>query len=178
MKRLSLIVLVVAFVCGCSSMKIVTDYSEAADFSGFTTFQYKEKDQSIADTNQLVHDRIVAAITQAMVAEGFSEVDSNPDVYVTYYGEETEQVVLTTSHMGYGYGRDWRWSGTMGHSTTRATTYRNGTLVIDIWEAANNELVWRGVVTGTINENPEKNTAKIFRGVERVFERFPPSTSP
>ena len=176
MKRLSSILVVLVLSAGCSSMKVTTDYSEAADFGTLTTFQYQEGDQTIADTNQLVHGRIVGAIKRAMEANGFTEVDSNPDVHVTYYGEETQQVVLNTTHMGYGYGSSWHWGGTATHSTTRPTTYRYGTLVIDIVTADEKELVWRGSATDTISKNPEKNTAKINRAIEKLFERYPPTT--
>jgi hypothetical protein len=176
MKKTSSVLLVLVLSAGCSSMKVLTDYSEAADFGAFETFQYKEGDQTIADTNQMVHDRIVGAIKRAMEANGFTEVNANPDVYVTYYGEETQQVVLQTTHMGYGYGSSWRWGGSMSHSTTRPTTYRYGTLVIDIVTAEGKELVWRGSATDTISKNPEKNTAKINRGIEKLFERYPPAT--
>ncbi len=60
-------------------------------------------------------------------------------------------------------------------SSTRAVSYEQGTLVIDVWEADENQLVWRGVVTDTLGNNPDQNTDKINRGVARAFENFPPN---
>ena len=63
--------MILGLAAGCSSMRINTDYSEAADFSAFRTFQFKETDDSFAGINQLVHQRIVDTLTQEMKAEGF-----------------------------------------------------------------------------------------------------------
>jgi hypothetical protein len=84
--------------------------------------------------------------------------------------------------MGYGYGGGWYWGGYggyggMGSSTTRVRTYNQGTIVIDMWDAKAKELVWRGIVTDTISDNPQKNIDKINKGLARVFERYPPAGS-
>lgn len=175
MKRVLCGLIVLGLLVGCSTMKVVTDYSESADFSRFNTFQYKETDMTIADTNPLAHRRIVNAIRQEMMATGLAEVESDPDVYVTYYGKVNEQIILHPYTMGYRHGSHWR-SG-VGHPTTIATTYLRGTLVIDIWEAEQKELVWRGVVSDAVSENPDRNTARINRGISRVFQKFPPASA-
>jgi hypothetical protein len=177
MSRAVCVLMVLGFLAGCSTMKVVTDYSESADFSRFKTFQYKETDMTIADTNPLAHRRIVNAIRQEMIASGLTEVDSDPDVYVTYYGKVNEQIILHSSTMGYRHGSRWRSWGRVGHPTTVATTYLRGTLVIDIWKAEQKELVWRGVVSDAVSGNPDRNTARINRGISSVFERFPPASA-
>ena len=180
MKRAVYGLLVLGLLAGCSTMKVVTDYSESADFSRFKTFQYRETDMTIADTNPLAHRRIVNAIKQEMIANGLTEVDLDPDVYVTYYGKVEEQIILHSTNLGYSYGSNWRWGGGVGHPTfptTIATTYLQGTLVIDIWEAEQKELVWRGVVSDAVSGNPDRDTARINRGISRAFERFPPASA-
>ena len=180
MKRAVCVLMVVGLLAGCSTMTVVTDYSESADFSRFKTFQYKETDMTIADTNPLAHRRIVDTIRQEMIANGLTEVDSDPDVYVTYYGKVKEQIILNSTNMGYHYGSHWRWGGAVGRPTfptTIATTYLRGTLVIDIWEAEQKELVWRGVVSDAVSGNPDRDTARINRGISSAFERFPPASA-
>ena len=174
MKRALCVLMVLGLLVGCSTMQVVTDYSESADFSRFNTFQYKETEMTIADTNPLAHRRIVNAIRQEMISSGLTEVDSDPDVYVTYYGKVNEQIILHHTHLGYHRGSHWRGGARPG---TIATTYVRGTLVIDIWEAEQKELVWRGVVSDAVSGNPDRNTARINRGISRVFERFPPASA-
>jgi hypothetical protein len=162
---------------GCSSMSVTTDFSEATDFSAFRTFQYKETDYTLAGTNRLAHQRIVEATRQEMIAQGFEEVDTDPDVYVSYYGSVSEEIVLNTMHMGYGFGSRWhRHHSSMTQSTTMASTFLTGTLIIDIWRAAEKELVWRGQVSESLSDDPDRNSDTIDRGIRAVFEQFPPPT--
>ena len=108
--------------------------------------------------------------------KGMKMVESDPDVYVTYHGDDNEQVVVDTTHYGYGYGGGWYWGGYggMGTSTSRVRTYKEGTLIVDIYKAAEKELIWRGTVTGTVSENPKENEKKINKGVAKVFKKYPP----
>ena len=176
MKRVTYGLMLLTLVAGCSSMNITTDFDPGADFSTFETFQYKESDQSLSTSSPLTDRRIVDAITREITASGLTEADSEPDVYVTYYTSTQDQLQFNTVYtgVGTGWGR-WGWRGGMSSSQTRATTWTEGTIVIDVWDASENQLVWRGVVTDTIRDNPDKNAATIDRGVERVFTNFPPS---
>ena len=75
MKRLICTLVVLALTAGCSSMRISMDYAEAADFTSFKTFQFKETEDAMVEGNQLSHQRIVDAITREMNGQGFTEVD-------------------------------------------------------------------------------------------------------
>ena len=174
MKRLCCTLILLTLLGGCSSMSVQTDFAPDVDFSDFETFQYKESDKSFARTSPLSDRRIVEAIRREAAASGLTEVDSDPDVYVTYYGSTDEQLQFQTVYTGVGRG--WgRWGGGISTASTRATTFTEGTLVIDVWDAGENELLWRSVVSDTLGDNPERNAERINRGVARAFERFPPS---
>ena len=113
-----------------------------------------------------------------MKAEGFTQVDSDPDLYVTFYGKVSEQIVLNTATIGYSWGSAWHRGRTgFGHTTTTVSTYARGTLVIDMWEAAEKNLVWRGLVSDVIGNNPDRNTHRLNQGISRAFGRFPPASS-
>ena len=179
MKHLVLCLLAVGLVAGCSSLRVNTDFAEGTDFSKFKTFRYKESTNSIASSSPLSHQRIVNAIKRGMTSSGLTEVDENPDVHVTYYGSTDQETHFTTTYSGVN-----TWHGSNRHrssvgfgvtsSTTRPTTVTRGTLVIDIWDASENALLWRSVATSTLSSNPERNTQTINSAVERAFENFPP----
>ena len=109
-------------------------------------------------------------------------VQSNPDVFVTYFASVNQEVVLHTTGMAHGVGAGWGRSGwrgmgsmhTMQHTATTSSTVNTGVLDIDIWDARADELVWRGQVSDTITSNPDQIAAAIDRGVQKVFQRFPP----
>ena len=164
-------------LAGCSSMDVFKDYGEGVDFSEFQTFQYRASDTNLADSAPLVHQRIVAAIEREMTASGLTRVDGDPDVFVSYYGSTTEQLQFRTTYTGVStWGRRRRW-GSVGiaGSTTRASTFEEGSLIIDVWEADKNQLVWRGEITHTLSDNPDRNTDAINNGISRAFQDFPPS---
>ena len=184
MKRVIGVMLMVLVLSGCSSLSVVTDYSEEADFSKFKTFQYKESTMTLADTFPLAHRRVVNAIRGEMIAAGLTEVDSEPDVYMTYYGEENENIIIMTTGREYDTPGNWhrtnsasrrvRGAGSLHQSTTQEVTIREGNILIDMWETKNKELVWRAEISDTISSNPDRNTANIKNGIARAFENFPP----
>ena len=163
---------------GCSSRKVNFDYDRSADFSSFKTYAWYDGQQSIKEEDPLGHQRVMDAVDQQMSAKGFSKASSNPDVYVTYNAEDNEQVRMDTTSMGYGYGGDWYWGGGMGmgmgSSTTQVRTYTQGTLIVDIWDAKKKQLVWRGVGSETVSNNPESNAKKIDGTVADMFKKYPP----
>ena len=63
---------------------------------------------------------------------------------------------------------------TMGSQTGRVSAYREGTLVVDIWDTKKKELVWRGVATETLSSDPAKNQKLAQEVVEEMFKRYPP----
>ena len=92
--------------------------------------------------------------------------------------EVAEQIVVNTTHMGYTWGPSWHWHRAgFGGTTTTVRTYERGTLVIDIWEASEKLLVWRGIVEDVLRDNPARVADSIDRGIRRVFGRFPPPSS-
>lgn len=163
----------------CSSRKVNFDYAHDANFSRYQTYAWHTDDTSLEQENMLAHQRIVAAVDRQLASKGLRKVDSDPDVYVTYHGEDKENMTLSTTSMGYGYGPGWGWGGFygggMGSTTTQVRTYTVGTLVVDIWDANAKALVWRGIASDTISDSPQSNAKKIDDAVMDMFKRYPPS---
>ena len=179
MKPLLSSILLAGLLAGCSSPQVTTDFAEGTDFTAFRTFQYRDSTNTLASTSPLAHQRIVNAIRGGMVSSGLSEVNENPDVFVTYYGSIDHQTRFHTTYSGVSnWGGPRRHSSSMGFgatsSTTRATTVTQGTLVIDVWDASRNAMVWRSVATSALSSNPEQNTRAINDSVEAAFRQFPP----
>ena len=115
------------FILGCD-LSTSVDYDREADFSQVSTFGWTGEQNP--EVNDLVHNRIVNALRSNLEAKGLREVDSNPDVLVTYYGDTDERTVIDTTNTGYGYGPGWGWGGggaeKPGPDTSRAGTSRSG----------------------------------------------------
>jgi hypothetical protein len=63
----------------------------------------------------------------------------------------------------------------MGTSTTNVRTYTQGTLIVDIWDAKAKELIWRGVASDTLSEDPQKNVEKGSKALAKMFKFYPPT---
>ena len=155
------------------AQKITIDYAKDFGFGTVKTFSYVETEETkAADT--LMHDRIVEAIVNELTAGGLKQVDSEADLYVTYHLASQENTVLNTTSFGYGgYGRGWRrWGGGMGTSTTTASTYTDGTLIVDGYEPGEKNMVWRGTGTVTLKEKPEKRTKQIDKIMTKMGKQW------
>ena len=74
---------------------------------------------------------------------------------------------------------DGRTTEIRGESTTYINEYERGTLVIDIVDAARDELVWRGVGERLLRKEPtaEQMEQGIRQGVSLILGLFPPGGS-
>ena len=49
-----------------------------------------------------------------------------------------------------------------------------GTLLVDLLEASTHRLIWRGIATDTVTNNPSRNEKPVPRVLRRMFRKFPP----
>lgn len=160
------------------AQKVSYDYNKSANFATYKTYQQKDGTKV---GQQLIDDRIVAAIDTELAAKGFTKATANPDVFVIYHVAFDKQQDISTYSSGYGggygpYGYGWGggWAG--GTSTTSVREILIGTLVIDMADAKKNELAWRGMGVKEVNTQakPEKRDKSISEAVKKIFKNYPP----
>src|SRR5262245_14952775 len=146
------------------AQKVGAEYDKEVDFSKFTTYAWRPGQHA---PSPLTHKRIVAAIDEQLASKGWSQSDSSPGAIVVYYAAMDEERRLNA------WGSGPRWSGL---GTVSAETILIGQLVVDIYDAASGELVWRGSATDTATDNPEKNNKKMKDAVAKLFKQLPATT--
>ncbi len=157
---------------------VTYDFDKGVDFTAYKTYAMKD---GTPVGQQLIDDRIVNAIDDAMKAKGFTKATSNPDVFVVYHVAFDKQKDISTFSSGYGGGYGpygWGWGGGWGGGTT-STQVRDilvGTLVIDIADAKKGQLAWRGMGTKEIDTKakPDKRDKSIKKAVDKIFKNYPP----
>jgi hypothetical protein len=104
-------------------------------------------------------------------------VPSGGDVAIVAIKTTQTQRSLQTFYDGFGGGWGWRrfGGGGFGESTTTEQDYKEGTLVIDLYDAKTKQLIWRGSTQGTVSDKAEKNEKNLNKGVAKMFKDFPPS---
>jgi Domain of unknown function (DUF4136) len=173
-------IIVPLFAAPVYAQKPQIQWNKDYDFDAIGTFQWQlTPDTDLEKSEPFLHSRIKNAIEYQLTASGLTEVQSNPDVYVNYSTSTSNEVRLQSDSYGYGfggYGRGgWGYYGYRGvgpvSTTTRVTEYQKGTLVVDIWDAKEKELVWRGAVTNTVPENVEKAGKLIDKAVQKMADQ-------
>ena len=78
---------------------------------------------------------------------------------------------VTTWNSGWGYG--WGW----GPTTTQVTQIPLGTMIVDLVDAKNNQLVWRGIANDTLQpgKQPEEREKKLRKVMAGLFAGYPPT---
>jgi hypothetical protein len=55
--------------------------------------------------------------------------------------------------------------------------YEEGTLILDIVDVKEHQLVWRGTAKAVVDENatPEQRQARIDQAVSMILDKYPPT---
>ena len=152
--------------------QIHTDYDRSADFSQYKTYSW----QAVQTQDQLWVPRIKDAVNAALAAKGWTEVPSGGQVAIVAMGMSRNHQTLNTFYDGFGGGWGWRrfGGGGFGDATTTTETYKVGTLVVDMFDAGTKTLIWRGSASDTLSNNSETNIKNLDKGVDKMFDHFPP----
>jgi hypothetical protein len=174
-----LLVAVIA-LCGCSTVRVTTDWDPEADFSKFRSFGWLHEQQPATGNfrldNPLLDARIRAAVDRTLEQRGYVKVaDAGADFVVGYHLGLERELDVRTMNTYYGYGRGNRW-GAVGYPQTQVREYERGTLVIDIADVDARMLVWRGSGSRRLSNrsSPEKSTQVIDKAVAEILAKFPP----
>ncbi|HTO74445.1 MAG TPA: DUF4136 domain-containing protein [Thermoanaerobaculia bacterium] len=168
-----LVTAAIATLAACSSITTSADYDKAANFSQYKTYAWKDTDQK---QNELVENRIKAAVDAQLQAKGLHKVDSSPDLWVVEHVRLSEQTQINTYDSGWGYGWGWRGYGGGGMSSTTVQKIPVGNLIVDLVDAKENQLKWRGTASKTLDPSAsvDKKTQNVNEAVAKMFESYPP----
>lgn len=167
----------------CSSLKLTVDYDKTIDFSKYKTFEFfgwaEESDKLL---NNMDKKRIEDSFANEFYKRGLSLTSSGGDLVVTLFVVIKENTGTTsqTEYAGrygyyggyYGYGPGWGW-GPAYRTTVSTYSYLTGTLVCDVFDKKEERLVWEGIASKTIDENPNTRDKNIPRVIAALMKRYP-----
>jgi hypothetical protein len=160
----------VAILSAAFARQVKTDFDHQASFSQYKTYSWQE----IKPANSLWDARIKSAVDAQLAAKGWTQVDNGGDVAIVAIATTHTQKTLQTFYDGMGGGWRWRGFGGMGEATTTEQDYKEGTLLVDIYDAKTKHLIWRGSAEDTVSNNADKNEKNLNKGVAKMFKKFPP----
>jgi len=131
--------------------------------------------------DQLIRQDIQRAIDEQLAQKGLTKVESNPDLLITYHAAMREEKSINLSAFGTGSGPWGGWGGgwgglESGSVTGQTSTIPIGTLVVDLYDPARKQLVWRGDASKTIDikKDADKNYRNLQKAVAKLFRNYPP----
>ncbi len=161
------------------------NYDKGTDFSKFKTYKWVLiKDAQMP--NDIVDKQIKSTIDSQLLTKGLTAVDTdNADLFLAYQtavGSEKQFTSFSTGMgPGWGYGGGWYgggWYGGGGMTTTtgQTTTIYVGQLVLDMYNPAGKDLVWRGTVSKTLDPKakPDKQQKNLNKAVAKLLKNYPP----
>ena len=170
-----------ALLAGCATgPRISTDMDPGADFSRYRTWAFYEPlamEQSGYST--WITERIRGDVRREMQARGYTYDESSPDLRVNFQGIVQEKtsvysVPRTDYRVFYSYRHRAYYAVPFWYDETQVNRYTEGTLTVDLVDAAQNRLVWTGAAIGRVTrQGPAERGEDIDRAIAEIFMRYP-----
>jgi hypothetical protein len=183
MKRLlALSTLLVLVPISCAfGQDVRYNFDKDTNFSKFKTYKWVIlKDAPTA--NDLVTKQLKDRVDAELTTKGLTKVDDDTaNLFIGYQAAVGQEKQFTSFSSDWGYGGGWYrggWYGPGGGMTTGSTsTIYVGQLVLDMYDSANRELVWRGVASKTLDSKakPDKQEKNLAKAVKKLLKNYPPA---
>lgn len=168
--------------------QVSSDYDKTVDFTKYKTFRFEGWQE---DSDKLVNDldkkRILESFGEEFSSRNLTYTEQGGDIVVTLYlviDQKTSTTAYTNYNGGMGYGGGWGYGygmgyGGMGMGMGSATTtysendYEVGTLVVSVYDGESKNLVWQGISSKTLKDNPKKRAKTIPKAVSKIMKKYP-----
>ncbi|MCK5406753.1 MAG: DUF4136 domain-containing protein [Candidatus Krumholzibacteria bacterium] len=174
----SALAVVIALTAGCSGMSISSDYDpgKIEEMKAYKTYAwFPAPREKVRGGSQLVGKRVQYVADQVLQDKGYQLAGQTaPDFMIGWHAALDKKLNYSTVNSYYGYG--WGYWGGTGYSQTYVTEYKVGTLLIDIVDASDNELAWRGTASAEVYPQADEDyrNRQIESAVRKMLDRFPP----
>jgi hypothetical protein len=172
---------VALFLPGCASgPQVRADYDKAADFGRYRTYGFVAAAGTDAgEPKSLATQSLQTAASREMENRGYTRSD-NPDLVVNFKGRLEEKTDIESVPGPY-YGSAWGYRGLYGtpyggwgSAQTYTRRYTVGTLVIDVVDREQREVVFQGTTEGIVTEKMRENREQtISQAVAQIFSKYP-----
>jgi hypothetical protein len=161
------------------------NYDRQAEFSRFKTYRWVVI-KNAANLGDLLDKQIKAAVDVRLATKGLTKVDADPaDLYIGYQAAVNQEKEFSSYTSGFGpgwgYGPGWYGGGWYGGSMSTMTTGQTSTiyvgqLVLDMYDSKNEDLVWRGIGSKSLDPKakPEKQQKNLAKTVQKILKNYPP----
>ncbi|HLW88951.1 MAG TPA: DUF4136 domain-containing protein [Terriglobales bacterium] len=164
--RLALCALTVSLISTiAAAQQVSVNYNHNQSFAQYHTYAWGPENQNKIQ-NSILAQVAEQDINNAMQAKGLQMVQEsqNPDLILTANGGLKQQ----TSYSAWGMRGI---GGGMGGITPEQNV--EGTMIVDLYDAKTQSLVWRGIAQNTLNNNGNKNQQMVEKAITKMFKQWP-----
>jgi hypothetical protein len=167
MKKLIWLIVLIA---SCTNKpQVIIDYDREADFNTYKTFSWSPQAKQVEYNypqydNSLNRKRIMKAIELQLTGRGYKMDTLKPDLLVNIHLLiQLKNEVRSYPTNRYRYWPDYQ---------INIYDYEEGSLIVDLIDAKQNQLVWQGIITGVLNIKPEGVEPAINSAVLMIFSEY------
>lgn len=166
----------------CSSGPEVRALSDpSANFSQYQTFGFVEPlGTDRAGYQSIVSQHLKDSTRRQLEARNLRYDPTNPQLLVNFNASLNDKMRVTTTPEPvmapgyYGFRRGFYQPWPLYAESTDVTQYKEGTLTIDVVDAARKQLIWEGTATKAVSSKDTQNVpAAIDGAVAAAFAKFP-----
>jgi hypothetical protein len=149
-------------------------FDKNANFYNFKTYKWVsiENGQHLDD---LTADQLLATLDVELAKKGLTKSSSDPaDLFIAYQIARSDAKHFSQYTVGAASGSAA--GATSGTAGATITTVHSGQLVLDMYDAAKKQLVWRGILSNAIDADakPDKKQKHMDKAVEKLLKDYPP----
>jgi hypothetical protein len=179
--RLLVAALAIAASCG-HNIAVRTQSAPAFTTVGRSTFRIlpvpRRTDGAALDSNDpmlsnsITNQALREDVRRALESRGYRPADGGrADLDVAIYAAARQALDIRT----YDYGYTWRgWP----REYTEVTPYERGTVIIDLVDPANHQLLWRGQGVAQVSNDPNRYVTELGKVVNSIAKKIPAANSP
>jgi hypothetical protein len=171
--------LAVMFLAGCATGPAVrVDKDAAVNLARYRTFGFYDRVETDRPRySTITTTRLKDATIRELERLGYRHDESNPDLLVNFSANVSDRHDMTRNATPVRGVYGVRPVGFVGWSGTAYTVdvrqYKAGTLIIDLIDARQKRLVWRGIAEGELDKSKQKDPAgTIDAAVTGIFSKF------
>jgi hypothetical protein len=166
-------VLLIMAVCAYGQ-DVHYNYDRGTNFASYKTYRWVDLPGRVRD--ELIDRDIRRSIDEQLAQKGLTKVEKDADLYVGYQSviDMEKGISLSASGTRGGLGG---WGGLdSGTVTGQTSTIPVGMLLVDLYDPAKKQLIWRGDATKSIDlkKDPDKNYKNLQKAMTKLFKNYPP----
>ncbi len=188
---LNLFLVLIIFLSGCAvtaPVDVSTDFDRNVNFTQYRTFKwFQDKPEAGRDSaykyNTFLDQRIRRAVEAQLTQKGMTKVEGNADILVAYdvkviTRQQARPDYAAGPGLGYGYGYWYGYRYNYGYNRfgTRPMVieqYKDGTIIIDLVDPKENQLLWRGWGQMEVDQ-ANISEEEVMKIVTNILAKYPP----